>query len=91
MSIKYQNSDNKGFTLVELIIVIAIMAVWSKMLLISIHSQVDSIGQIHLGASASNAQRTDHAKDEDAATLFAQKLGFTNAKVTPVGQQYTGN
>ena len=52
---------------------------------------IDSIGQIHLGASASNAQRTDHAKDEDAATLFAQKLGFTNAKVTPVGQQYTGN
>ncbi len=52
---------------------------------------IDEGGELHLGASASNAQRTDHAKDEDAATLFAEKLGFYNAKVTPVGQQYNGN
>ena len=52
---------------------------------------IDSIGQIHLGASASNTQRTDHTKDEDAAKLFAEKLGFYNAYITPVGQQYTGN
>ena len=52
---------------------------------------VDSGGELHLGATASNTRRTDHTKDEDTAKLFAQKLGFYNAKVTPVGQQYSGN
>ena len=44
-----------------------------------------------LSASASNTQRSDHTKDEQAATTFAQRLGFYNATVTPIGQQYTGN
>lgn len=52
---------------------------------------VSSGGNLTLGASASNSQRTDQAKDEEAATTFARRLGFYNAKVTPVGQQYTGN
>lgn len=52
---------------------------------------IDSAGELHLGATASNTQRTDHTKDVQAATTFAQKLGFYDAKVTPVGQQYNGN
>ena len=52
---------------------------------------VSSDGTLTLGASASNSQRTDQAKDEKAATTFAQRLGFYNAKVTPIGQQYNGN
>ena len=52
---------------------------------------VTSSGNLHLGASASNTQRTDHTKDAEAATIFAERLGFYNANVTPIGQQFTGN
>lgn len=50
---------------------------------------IDSDCNLHLGASASNAIRTEgHAKDEEAASLFASKLGFYDAKITPIGEQY---
>ena len=53
---------------------------------------IDSEGQLHLGASASNAIRTEgHAKDEETAKLFANKLGLYDAKITPLGEQYRGN
>lgn len=53
---------------------------------------IDDGGELHLGASASNAVRTSgHSKDTEAATLMAKKLGFTNAMVTPIGEQYKGN
>jgi len=49
---------------------------------------IDNDGQLHMGASASNAIRTNgHAKDEKTASLFAKKLGFDNAKITPIGEQ----
>jgi hypothetical protein len=52
---------------------------------------VDDQGELHLGASASNAQRVNgHEKDEKTARLMAQKLGFYDAKITPIGEQYTG-
>ena len=51
---------------------------------------IDEAGELHLGASASNANRSDHEKDEETATLFAEKLGFYDAKVTPIGQQFNG-
>ena len=52
---------------------------------------VDDQGELHLGASASNAQRVGgHEKDEKTARLMAQKLGFYDAKITPIGEQYTG-
>ncbi len=50
---------------------------------------IDDESQLHMGASASNAIRTNgHAKDEETAALFAKKLGFTDAKITPIGEQY---
>ncbi len=50
---------------------------------------VDDNNELHLGASASDAIRTNgHAKDEQTAKLFAHKLGFDNAIVTPIGEQY---
>lgn len=53
---------------------------------------IDEGGELHLGASASNAIRTNgHAKDTNAAKLFSEKLGFYNAKDTPLGEQYNGN
>ena len=52
---------------------------------------VDEEGELHLGASASNAQRTNgHAKDNTTAKLFADKLGLYDSKITPIGEQYTG-
>ena len=52
---------------------------------------VDEEGELHLGASASNAKRTNgHAKDNTTAKLFADKLGLYDAKITPIGEQYTG-
>lgn len=49
---------------------------------------IDHDGQLYMGASASNAIRTGgHAKDEETAKLFAKKLGFFYAKVTPIGEQ----
>ena len=52
---------------------------------------VDEEGELHLGASASNAKRTNgHAKDSTTAKLFADKLGLYDAKITPIGEQYTG-
>ena len=49
----------------------------------------DDNGEILMGASASNAIRTDgHEKDEETATLFARKLGFYDAKITPIGEQH---
>ena len=53
---------------------------------------IDSRGEIHLGASASNTIRTNgHEKDEDTAALFAEKMGLDNSLHTPIGEQYTGN
>ena len=53
---------------------------------------VDDAGELHLGASASNDIRVGgHAKDAKAAKLFAQKLGFDNAFITPIGEQYNGD
>jgi len=52
----------------------------------------DAHGDILMGASASNAVRTDgHAKDEETASLFAKRLGFYDAKITPIGEQYNGD
>ncbi len=53
---------------------------------------LDDNGQLYMGASASNAIRTNgHAKDNKTASLFAKKLGFDHAKITPIGEQYNGN
>ncbi len=52
---------------------------------------IDDGGEISLGASASNTQRSGgHSKDEKAASTFAKKLGFSNAKITPIGEQHSG-
>ena len=48
----------------------------------------DDHGDIYMGASASNEQRSGgHSKDEATASLFARKLGFYDAKITPIGEQ----
>ena len=39
---KYQNSDNKGFTLVELIIIIAIMAILTAAISIAVIRYIES-------------------------------------------------
>ena len=50
---------------------------------------IDTANEIHLGASASNAQRSGgHSKDTEAAQNFARRLGFYDAKDTPIGEQY---
>lgn len=50
---------------------------------------INAASEIYLGASASNAIRTGgHSKDETTAKLFAEKLGFYNAKITPIGEQH---
>ena len=52
---------------------------------------IDDGGEISLGASASNTQRSGgHEKDEKTASTFAKKLGFSNAKITPIGEQHSG-
>ena len=49
---------------------------------------VDDNGELSLGASASNALRSGgHFKDNETAALFAKKLGFSHAKITPIGEQ----
>lgn len=49
---------------------------------------IDENGELHLGASASNAIRTGgHAKDKKAAEIFATKVGLTGAWTTPIGEQ----
>lgn len=49
---------------------------------------VDDIGELHLGASASNAIRTNgHAKDPKTASMFAEKLGLDGSRITPIGEQ----
>ena len=49
-------------------------------------------GEPVMGASASNQERTTvHAKDEETARLFAEKLGYEGARVTPIGQTFNGN
>ena len=49
---------------------------------------IDDIGELHLGASASNAIRTNgHAKDPKTASMFAEKLGLDGSRVTPIGEQ----
>ena len=53
---------------------------------------VDDDGELHLGASASNAMRTlNHAKDQKAAETFAKRVGLANGFITPIGEQYTGH
>lgn len=52
---------------------------------------IDDCGEISLGASASNTQRSGgHSKDAKTASKFAKKLGFDNAKITPIGEQNSG-
>ena len=52
---------------------------------------IDDDEQLYMGASASNTMRSGgHSKDEKTASLFAKKLGFYDAKITPIGNQYTG-
>lgn len=49
---------------------------------------IDDIGELHLGASASNAIRTNgHAKDPKTASMFAEKLGLDGSRITPIGEQ----
>ena len=49
-------------------------------------------GEPVMGATASNQERTTtHTKDEETARLFAEKLGYEDARITPVGQTYSGN
>ena len=49
---------------------------------------IDDIGELHLGASASNTIRTNgHEKDEKTAKMFAEKIGLDGSKVTPLGEQ----
>ncbi|MBQ9609507.1 MAG: type II secretion system protein [Lachnospiraceae bacterium] len=50
---------------------------------------VDGGGELSLGASASNAIRTNgHAKDSETAKLFAEKIGLDGSRITPIGEQY---
>ena len=50
---------------------------------------IDDVGELHLGASASNAIRTNgHAKDNETAKLFAEQLGLDGSRITPIGEQY---
>ena len=52
---------------------------------------VDSEGELHLGATASNQHRTDssgHSRDSETARLFSKKLGLENEMDTPIGNQY---
>ena len=49
---------------------------------------LDDADEVHLGASASNTTRVGgHEKDEETAKLFAEKMGFSDAKITPIGEQ----
>jgi len=49
---------------------------------------LDDNDEVHLGASASNTTRVGgHEKDEETAKLFAEKMGFHDAKITPIGEQ----
>lgn len=49
---------------------------------------IDDSGELHLGASASNTQRSGgHSKDKETAELFANKLGLYDSKITPIGEQ----
>lgn len=49
---------------------------------------LDDNDEVHLGASASNTTRVGgHEKDEETAKLFAEKMGFSDAKITPIGEQ----
>ncbi len=51
---------------------------------------IDDDGELHMGASASNAIRTGgHAKDSETAEMFAKKLGFNHAMITPIGEQHS--
>ena len=53
---------------------------------------VDGGNDVHLGASASNAQRSGgHFKDEKAAKNYAKRVGLDNSLTTPIGSQYTGD
>ena len=48
-----------------------------------------SSGEVVMGGSASNEERTNgHSKDEEAARVFQEKLGFDGSKVTPIGEQH---
>lgn len=49
---------------------------------------VDDDGELHLGGSASNAIRVGgHAKDSEAAQIFAKRVGLDDSKITPIGEQ----
>ena len=55
---------------------------------------LDDEGNFHRGASASNLNRRGdpegQSKDEETSRYFANALGFHDAKITPIGNQYTG-
>ena len=49
---------------------------------------VDDSGELHLGGSASNEVRVGgHAKDNEAAQIFAKRVGLDDSKITPIGEQ----
>jgi hypothetical protein len=50
---------------------------------------MDEEETLSMGASASNTERTNgHEKDAATAKYFYEQLGFSNAKITPIGEQY---
>ncbi len=50
---------------------------------------MDDDETLSMGASASNTERTHgHEKDAATAKYFYEQLGFSNAKITPIGEQY---
>ena len=50
---------------------------------------IDSYGEFHLGASASNTIRTGgHEKDAETAEYFQSKIGLDSSLITPIGEQY---
>ncbi len=52
----------------------------------------DEDGYILMGASASNSIRSGgHFRDAETAAYFAEKLGYSNTRLTPIGSQYTGD
>ncbi len=49
---------------------------------------IDDIGELHLGASASNTIRKGgHEKDVKTAQYFAERVGCDGSKATPIGSQ----
>ena len=51
---------------------------------------IDDAGELHLGGSASNQERTGgHSKDEESAKIFAKRVGLDDSLTTPIGEQHS--